>query len=618
LRKLFLSLVPLLLLALAGAVPAGAATKGGTGLADAQVNALLQLQHPGGLNRFVRRVSDPTDPHYRQYASVESLVARYGATPKAEKRVLNWFAAHGVEATLSPTHTFVIAKLSPHRAARLLPPAPGAIASSVAAGAVARSVPPGLRDAVASVSVTPAATVTPHDAIGPAPGVEAEGGKQGSGPYGSVLFHTGTASGCEAGRKAQPAPIEPITPNQYLTAYGDTTMHARGLKGEGQSVALVEQGGFKRSDIATYAKCFGVKSIPPISAQVVGGGKHPTGEAETTLDLEQLSVTAPGLDHIYVYEAPESLDAIVAAAGEALGDPQHRPDVISISLGVCEPQVVGALAWRGALDNIFAVAGGAGISVLVSSGDQGSSGCRGQNTETEETTALPIQAVSLPSSDPFVTAVGGTNLSLTKKNQIHDEIVWNDSTVGGHPGIPWGGGGGVSIISPRTPWWQESVHAFGPGRKVPDLAALADRYPGYAFYCTAASCFSGTELFPVWEAVGGTSAATPLTAAGIALVNQAAAERGQPNLGFLNPLLYRLGADAQTRKAAFNDVTIGDDNVSRALNKTVIGNEPVSCCQARPGYDWASGWGSLKIPAFSNLALAAWHPQPTRGANSGR
>jgi hypothetical protein len=37
-----------------------------------------QLQQPGGLTRFVRHVSDPVDPHYRQYATVESLVARYG------------------------------------------------------------------------------------------------------------------------------------------------------------------------------------------------------------------------------------------------------------------------------------------------------------------------------------------------------------------------------------------------------------------------------------------------------------------------------------------------------------------------------------------------------------
>lgn len=58
------------------------------------------MQRPGGLNRFVRHVSDPGDPHYRQHATVESLVARYGAKPKAQKRVLDRLAAPDVEATL--------------------------------------------------------------------------------------------------------------------------------------------------------------------------------------------------------------------------------------------------------------------------------------------------------------------------------------------------------------------------------------------------------------------------------------------------------------------------------------------------------------------------------------
>ena len=89
-----------------------------------------QLQQPGGLTRFLRHVSDPVDPHYRQYATVESLVARYGAKPKAQKRVLDWVAAHGVEATRPPTHTFVIAKLPARRGAHLLPAAPGATAST--------------------------------------------------------------------------------------------------------------------------------------------------------------------------------------------------------------------------------------------------------------------------------------------------------------------------------------------------------------------------------------------------------------------------------------------------------------------------------------------------------
>jgi kumamolisin len=609
-KKLPLFLVLSLLLGLFGASAASAQKKGHTGLANPKVLMLLELQHPGGLNRFVRHVSDPTDPRYRHYSTVEKLVARYGAKPKTSKAVTNWFTVHGVHATLSPTHTFVTARLSASRADELLPPAKGAAtASSADGGLVPRTVPAAISADVARVSVGTDPTVEPEDAIGPAPGAEAEGGTKEKGKYGSVLFHTGTAGGCAAGSSGQVSPLEPFTPNQYLTAYGDTKLHAEGLTGKGQSAAVVEQGGFKRSDIETYDKCFGVKKTPPTTVEVVNNRKRPAAEDETTLDLEQLTVGAPGLEHIYVYEAPESISDIVLAAGNALGNPEHRPSVISISLGICEPQVPGALSWRSALDSVFAVAGGSGISVLVSSGDQGSTGCRATNTENEETTALPIQAVSLPSSSPYVTAVGGTNLSLTKSNHIHKEIVWNDSWINGHAGIPWSGSGGVSIISPRTPWWQTGVHGFGPGRKVPDVAALADRYPGYSFFCTAVACRGGEEGVPGWSAVGGTSAATPLTAAGIALIDQAAEREGQPSLGFLNPLIYQTGYDAKTEKAAFYDVTIGNDDIWPALSKLVLG-QPFSCCSARPGYDWASGWGSLKVAAFSKLALAAYKPAP--------
>ena len=98
------------------------------------------------------------------------------------------------------------------------------------------------------------------------------------------------------------------------------------------------------------------------------------------------------------------------SAGTALGSKGHHPDVISISLGICEPMYSGHLVYRRAMDSIFAVAAGAGISTLVAAGDTGSSGCR-INAQTG-TTALPLRTVSLPSSSPYVTAVGGTNLRL--------------------------------------------------------------------------------------------------------------------------------------------------------------------------------------------------------------
>ena len=78
--------------------------------------------------------------------------------------------------------------------------------------------------------------------------------------------------------------------------------------------------------------------------------------------------------------------AVAFTLADILGkaSPPTPPERLPISLGLCEPQIANALAWRDALDDVFAVAGGAGISVLVSAGDQGSTGCRGHFAETLE------------------------------------------------------------------------------------------------------------------------------------------------------------------------------------------------------------------------------------------
>ncbi len=599
-RRLASSL-PLLLLACAAAAltpTAAAAAKGQIGLGEQQVEALVELSHPRGLNRFVRAVSDPTSPRYRQYASVEDLVARFGAKQATRARVLSWLAGHGLHGTVSPTGMEVYAKMTAAQAQRLLPRPAGAVASGAAVGS---RVPAALRGAAQRISV-----LGTESAVARRPGPAADSGAATASaakpalPYDSILRHSGAAGGCAAGRNAGDEPgYEPFTPNQFLTAYGHARLHAMGIRGEGQTAAVVETGGFKHSDIVTFDRCFGVKT-PPIKAVPVLGSKLLPPEDETTLDLSLLSVAAPGLDKIYVYEGSESNQAVVLTAATALGSPGHRPDVISISLGVCESQLGANLSVRDAFDNVFALAAGAGISVLVSAGDQGSSGCRTENLENGETTAVPLLAVSLPASSPYVTAVGGTNLSLSKQNRIKREIVWNDSAL-----IPWGGGGGGSLITPRTPWWQAAIHRYGPGRKVPDLAALADRFPGYPLYCTAASCEPSSDPVFGWGVVGGTSAAAPLMAAGVALANQYAAKLGKADLGFLNPLLYRLGADGKTRKGAFNDVVTGNNDIGRRLAPGAGGGRPLGCCKAKSGYDWASGWGSLKVSGFAKLAAAA-------------
>jgi subtilase family serine protease len=144
---------------------------------------------------------------------------------------------------------------------------------------------------------------------------------------------------------------------------------------------------------------------------------------------------------------------------------------------------------------------------------------------------------------------------------------------------------------------------YGSGRIVPDIAALADLVPGYSYYCSAPECLEGGS--PAWTVVGGTSVATPLMAGGVILASQYARNHGQRPLGFLNPLLYGLGAQAKSRQSAFFDVSEGNNDIGAMLPEQVGGGKPLGCCSARSGYDWASGWGSLKIPGLAKLSVSA-------------
>lgn len=583
--------------ALLAPAPAGAAA--GPQLPAGQVEALISLRHPRGLDRFVRAVSDPSSPHYRHYAGVAALVKRFGAAPDVRGTTLRWLGRHGIRAEVGASGTFVTATLPRRVAARLLPAPAGATASR--AGAGRRAVPAALAGAVTGIELLDRRPVVSNDALAaadPSAGIAAAS-KPKQKPFTSIMLESGTPAGCSAGVNAgEGKPLRPFTPRQYLTAYGHAAMHARGISGRGQTVAVVETDGFRRSDVERFGRCFGLR-VPPTRTVPVGIGKPlPPGD-ETTLDLEMLTAGAPGLDRVLVYEGRETLRGVVRSAGAALGAPGHRPAAISISLGICEPFFAGALAMREAFDSIFAVAAGAGISVLVSSGDTGSSGCRIETAEGE-TTALPLPAVSLPSASPFVTAVGGTNLQLSKQNRIRREVVWNDL-----PLQAAGGGGGASLLTPRRPWWQRGVGHYRGGRDVPDIAALADIFPGYAYFCTARPCAELPQAVPGWSSIGGTSAAAPLMTAGVVLADQLAAKEGQPPLGFLNPLLYELGARAGTRHTAFRDVTRGHDDLGRLLPVQGGGGVPLGCCHAKPGYDLASGWGSLRVPGFARLAVAA-------------
>jgi len=363
--------------------------------------------------------------------------------------------------------------------------------------------------------------------------------------------------------------------------------------GKGERVAVVEIDGFKPSDIAAFASCFGIPT-GPIKVFHVGIQHNLKPGFETTLDLEMLLASAPGVysRRVGVYQSRPTGSLVLRALTAPLRHPSNRPDVISASLGVCEPGLLAnrsvGRAGADAFNRTLMVAAADGVSVVSASGDAGSTAC--VNPRSQIGVPFRIKAVSFPASSPWVTGVGGTNFTLTAGNQIARQVVWDNS-----PALPDAGGGGYSRLFSR-PGYQRGF-TRSRHRVVPDVSMLADPYPGYLIYCSAKpGCLNRYNHNP-WTSFGGTSVGSPLLAGSFALVDAELRTHGYPNLGFANPLLYKI-ARSKLRHAVFRDVRSGTNDVFAAKG------HGVGCCSARRGFDAASGLGSVNIGALMFAAEA--------------
>ena len=165
-----------------------------------------------------------------------------------------------------------------------------------------------------------------------------------------------------------------------------------------------------------------------------------------------------------------------------------------------------------------------------------------------------------------------------------------------------GSGGGPSKVW-RRPSFQQAP-GIGPQlqqgastRLAPDIAAMASFTPGLAVYDMDGGG---------WGVGGGTSAATPLTAAIVALVLEQERAAGRPRLGSLPPLLYEL-ARGPGYGSLFYDITKG---TSSRRPSSPAGQTPAGGA-AQAGYDLATGLGSLKAAAFAEaVASLPDRPEP--------
>ena len=583
------------------AAPAAAATSSThwTWLGAAPGNGTVSLSLPlkadlAGLERFAGAVSDPKSSEYGQYDSIANLAKRFGAPAAERARVVGYLRRAGATGVkIDVTGLFADATMKVSEAGRLFGTTLGDFRTAAAGTRGARfmapvstvRIPAALRDYVTGVvglntqplfgSSTPLApdnAAFPHRAA--APGNETAADESG------YLQRTGTAAGCSAAVSQSG-----FTPNQYLTAYNYAPLQSSGLEGQGERVALIEIDGFRYSDLRSFSKCFGL-ATPAINGFGVGLKKPLAPGGESTLDLEVLDAAAPKLKAVDVYESRPSAVDVLHSLTAPLSNGGRKPDIISASLGSCEEATHLTIGNSGLrhVEGALALAAASGISVLASSGDDGSSACL-----TPDGRPLPGLAVSYPASSPFVTGVGGTNFALDATNRIAAEQVWNDT-----PLVNAAGGGGFSELFAR-PSYQDGFVVAGH-RGVPDVSMLADVAPGYEIYCTAKGDCIGQGHNSPWTQVGGTSAAAPLLAGGLALVDQALRKSHRQVVGLANPLLYVIDHSASAA-SVISDIVANNNDMGQSLV-----NRPFGCCTAAAGYDEASGLGSINL---AGLALVA-------------
>ncbi len=368
--------------------------------------------------------------------------------------------------------------------------------------------------------------------------------------------------------------IQCYTAGQYQVAYSVAPLLRSGITGKGETVVMPELANRPgpnytdiRKDLAAFDHKFGLPAAKLTVTTTLAGASAPyVAGTEEVEDTEIVHAIAPGatldvvlVPHTAVADAANFTAAVTGVIHAAI---TQNAAVVSISGSKGEHFFTPAEVAR--IHAALRQAAHRHVTVVASSGDTGVISDNGP----------PFQ-VSLPASDPLVLGAGGTALNAsTFTGAYHGEMAWNADTEAS--------AGGYSSLFPR-PAYQDGVPRIGRMRGVPDVAADADSSTALALV------FSGGVLYPAQ----GTSAATPLWAAVIALADQDAGH----HLGFVNPAIYAI-ARGPAYHNAFHDVTTGDNSV---FWPTRI----FTGYTARPGWDPVTGWGS---PNAQYLVPLLAHP----------
>jgi hypothetical protein len=343
------------------------------------------------------------------------------------------------------------------------------------------------------------------------------------------------------------------------------------LNGTGQTVGLFELDGYHANDITTYENDASLPHANVVNVYVDNyNGAAGNGNGEVALDIEMVVSMATNLNSVIVYEADNE-----PGGGEVI-DVLNRIVTDDIAKQISSSWGIGD---NPSFDVAYQQMAAQGQTFFQASGDNGA-----------YYNGIPQWA-----DDTNITLVGGTTLTMNGSGSSYaSETVWNGFSTGE---VELAGGGGVNFNGIPIPSYQVGINMIPVGgdntlRNVPDVAMNADN-----IFIVADN---GTR-----EDVVGTSAAAPLWAGFLSLVNQQAVSSGISTMGFINPAIYALGKSANYT-ANFHDITVGNNTNLTVANKYF----------AAAGYDLCTGFGTPIGPAMiKSLAPLSLVIQPAAGYN---
>ena len=498
-----------------------------------QVSVVLKLplQHKAELDRLVRMQSDRKSPYFRRFLTSAQWNAYFAPSLPSESQAVAALTHAGFRVTKRYANRGVIDAVAPaatveqtfrtvmHRVAQR---------SEIRyENATPLSVPVGF----SYVSVSSASPAHPHWVVSATPACPQ------------------IAAACEAAPAPKPssspsstaANVSHVTGPLYIKgiAYGPIAFAdgydmpvQHGYDGRGYSAYIVIDSDARQTDMWTYWDTTGTKRYGWFYRELLGP-KNPgftSGQIEAQLDAQAIGADALGAN-VVLGLIPDLSNQSIENGFEQIVD-ENRAAVVNASFGACEDED----AFLAQASNETAEEGAAkGITFVASTGDLGKS-CFDTRVSVET-----------PASDPYFTAVGGTDLFDNLDASYEGEYGWT------------GSGGGISSIFPR-PWYQTAVDYKQTMRTIPDIAFDGDPGTGMAEYLNAS-----------WEAVGGTSLAAPINVARILETDEYIGGR----LGADSPDLY-LSLFDNGYVNFFHDITIGNNGYPTQL-----------------GYDLVTGIGSV-------------------------